>query len=135
MIKITFAATSLSLLRFSSLILPRHMTLPGYVPVPSVGILRQIEAISASSLPGLTVVYTHTIPRDRVMGRGRMASNSGRVQVIEVHIKCKRNQKIANGGGILGGGVGQMVEYWPDSGELNFPLQARKKQGFNPGNI
>ena len=64
-----------------------------------------------------------------------MAPASGRVQVIEIHIKCKLNQKIANGGGISGDGVGQMVEYWPDSGELNFPLQARRKQGFEPGNI
>ena len=38
-----------------------------------------------------------------------------RVQVIEVHIKCKRNQKIANYGGISGGGALRMVEYWPDS--------------------
>ena len=35
-----------------------------------------------------------------------MAPASGRVQVIEVHIKCKRNQKIANRGGIPIMGLG-----------------------------
>ena len=64
-----------------------------------------------------------------------MASDSGRVQVIEVHIKCKRNQKIANWEGISGSGARRMVEYWLDSDELNSSPRARKKQAFKPGNI
>jgi len=64
-----------------------------------------------------------------------MATNNGGAQVIEVHIQCKRNQKIANGGSISGDGAWRVVEYWPDNGELNSPLRGQKKQAFKPGNI